>query len=238
MKALLLNSGIGKRMGKLTENKPKCMCEIGNGYSIISWQLELLQKYGVDEYVITTGPHSDLLSEYVKKLTTGLKVKFIYNPIYSESNYIYSMYLARHLLDDDILLLHGDLVIEPSVIEELLSSKRSTVTVDSLLSLPEKDFKAKISEGKVKAIGTAFFGDDCVACQPAYKFNRSDFAIWMNEIVNFCLEGNINVYAENALNAISYKLNLFPLELGKRLCSEIDNNDDLLIVSERFLSLF
>ena len=31
MKAMILNSGIGKRMGELTKNKPKCMCDIGGG---------------------------------------------------------------------------------------------------------------------------------------------------------------------------------------------------------------
>lgn len=238
MKALLLNSGIGKRMGKLTEEKPKCMCEIGNGYTIISWQLKLLQKYGIDEYVITTGPHSTLLMEYILMYTEKSKVSFVNNPIYAESNYIYSMYLAKQKLDDDILLLHGDLVMEPSVIEDLLASEQSAVTVDRSLSLPEKDFKAKTRDGKVKAVGIEFFGDDCVACQPAYKLNRSDFTVWMEEIEKFCFVGNIKVYAENALNAVCSRINLIPLELGNRLCSEIDNIDDLETVSKRFQKLF
>ena len=37
---------------------------------------------------------------------------FVENPIYDKTNYIYSMYLAREYLKDDILLLHGDLVFD------------------------------------------------------------------------------------------------------------------------------
>lgn len=234
MKALLLNSGQGSRMGELTQDKPKCMCPIGNGYSIISWQLELLRKHGINNIVITTGPFAELLEDYILVHGKGLRLTFVNNPLYKETNYIYSMYLAREHLKDDILLLHGDLVIEPSVINDLLSEEYSVVTVDRTLPLPEKDFKAKLKDDKVISIGVELFGSDCVACQPAYKWTRSDFSIWMREIEVFCERGHRQVYAENAFNAVSNQINLHPLELNKRLCSEIDNINDLQNVSERF----
>lgn len=234
MKALLLNSGLGSRMGKLTEDKPKCMCPIGNGYSIISWQLELLRKHGIKDIVVTTGPFAELLENYIRSLGKGLQLTFINNSIYRETNYIYSMYLAREHLNDDILLLHGDLVLEPSVIRDLLSKKGSVLTVDSLLPLPEKDFKAKLEDGKVISVGVEFFGSDCVACQPAYKWTKADFSIWMREIEAFCERGHRQVYAENAFNNVSDQINLYPLGLNNRLCNEIDNVEDLKIVSDRF----
>lgn len=163
-----------------------------------------------------------------------MKFTFVNNPVYKETNYIYSMYLARQYLDDDILLLHGDLVIEPKVLNDLILEKHSTVTVDSMLPLPEKDFKAKLVDGRIKAVGIEFFGTDCVACQPAYKLLRADLAIWLNEIENFCKRGEVRVYAENALNRISDKLALYPLELNNRLCNEVDNINDLESVTKTF----
>ena len=53
MKALILNSGIGKRMGEVTKTKNKCMAEIVPGIAIIDWQLQLLKKEGIKETVIT-----------------------------------------------------------------------------------------------------------------------------------------------------------------------------------------
>ena len=55
MKALLLNSGLGSRMGALTKNQPKCMTELTDGETILSRQLRLLSDCGIQEAVITTG---------------------------------------------------------------------------------------------------------------------------------------------------------------------------------------
>lgn len=238
MKALLLNSGVGSRMGSLTEDKAKCMCPIGNGYTIIGWQLELMRRSGVREIVVTTGPFAELLENHALLHGKGLDIIFKNNPLYMETNYIYSMYLARDYLKDDILLFHGDLVVEPSVVADMLSARCSVVAVDRLLPLSEKDFKARIENGRVKTIGVNFFGNDCVACQPAYKLNQSDFALWMDEIEVFCRRGDTKVYAENALNNVSGKMAVYPLELERRLCNEIDNLDDLDLVSERFVRIF
>ena len=50
MKALILNSGLGHRMGALTAEHPKCMTEIGSGETILSRQLRLLAEAGIAEY--------------------------------------------------------------------------------------------------------------------------------------------------------------------------------------------
>ena len=46
MKALILNSGLGTRMGILTADQPKCMTEISNTETIISRQLNQLLRGG------------------------------------------------------------------------------------------------------------------------------------------------------------------------------------------------
>ena len=47
MKALILNSGMGKRMGVLTSEHPKCMTELLHGETILSRQLRLLEEQGI-----------------------------------------------------------------------------------------------------------------------------------------------------------------------------------------------
>ncbi len=235
MKALLLNSGVGIRMGNLTKHSPKCMCVIGAGYTILSRQLYQIAEAGIREAVITVGPFAGMLKEHVSGLNLPLHVTYVPNPLYSETNYIYSMHLAAEHLNDDIMLLHGDLVLESSVLSDLIASKKSVVAVDSALPLPDKDFKARVQNGRVTAIGIEFFGPDCVACQPAYVFRREDFAVWLKAIGEFCQEGLRKVYAENAFNAQNGSIPLYPMELDGRLCNEIDNLDDMETVSRRFL---
>lgn len=235
MIALLLNSGVGRRMGDLTVNQPKCMTPIGAGYTIISRQLTLLAAHGVTDIVITTGPFEEELKAHIDSLHLPISVIYVPNPRYAQTNYIYSMLLAKDVLKDDILLLHGDLVVEDGVYAELIAAEHSAMAVDRTLSLPEKDFKARVTEGKVVEVSISIFDENCFACQPAYKWRQQEFARWMAAIEEFCAAGTTNVYAENAFNAQNGAIPLFPLWLEGRLCHEIDTPEDLTTVSALFL---
>ena len=95
--------------------------------------------------------------------------------------------------------MHGDLVYENTVFDDVLKSKHSCMTISSTLPLPEKDFKAVLSEGRICKIGIEFF-DNAVAAQPLYKLNRDDWRVWLDRIIAFCENGNTKCYAENAFN--------------------------------------
>ena len=232
MKALILNSGLGSRMGVLTSEQPKCMTEISARETILSRQLLLLLDAGIKEVIITTGYFDSVLVNYCNSLDLPIHYTFVNNPIYDKTNYIYSIYCAREYLDDDIILMHGDLVFESEVLEKVIASDTSCMTVSTTVPLPEKDFKAKISDGKIIEVGVSVF-NDAVAAQALYKLKKDDWKIWLDEIVVFCEEGNVNVYAENALNELQGSANIYALDVENKLCSEIDDSDDLAVVSSK-----
>ena len=105
MKALILNSGMGSRMGALTSEHPKCMTEIAPGETILSRQLKQLCRMGIKEVVMTTGLFDKVLVDYCNELNLPLDINFVNNPLYKETNYIYSIYCAKEYLDDDIVLV-------------------------------------------------------------------------------------------------------------------------------------
>jgi len=148
MKALILNSGLGSRMGDITKTHPKCMTDIPNNETIISRQLRLLAQAGIKDVIITTGYFNEVLVDYCHSLNLPLNYTFVYNPEYASTNYIYSIYLAKGLLEnDDILLLHGDLVFLDSVLKDIIDCDKSCMKVSSTLPLPEKDLKALFKDG-------------------------------------------------------------------------------------------
>ena len=157
MKALILNSGLGSRMGVLTSEHPKCMTEISVHETILSRQLKLLSDAGVDQVVMTTGLFDGVLVNYCNSLGLPIQYTFVKNPLYKETNYIYSIYCAKEYLDDDIILMHGDLVFEAEVLDRVVSSPVSCMAVSSTLPLPEKDFKAVVKDGLVQKVGIEFF---------------------------------------------------------------------------------
>ena len=233
MKALILNSGLGRRMGVLTSEHPKCMTEIYGNETILSRQLRLIADSGITEVVITTGYFDNVLVNYCNSLKLPLHYTFVNNPLYAETNYIYSIYCAKeHLLDDDILLIHGDLVFEASVLNLAMENEKSCVTVSSSLPLSEKDFKAIVHNGRVEKVGTEFF-KNAMEAQPLYKINKEDWKIWLNKICEFCENNNRKCYAEDAFNEVSDKCAIYALDIRDMLCAEIDTPEDLVIVSAK-----
>lgn len=232
MKALILNSGLGHRMGVLTSEQPKCMTEISPKESILSRQLKLLAGCGIKEVVMTTGYFDSVLENYCRSLELPIDIKFVNNPLYAETNYIYSIYCAREYLDDDIILMHGDLVFEKCVLEGIIDCRTSCMKVSSTIPLPEKDFKAVIKDGFVQKVGIDFFTDSMEA-QALYKLKHDDWRLWLDEIVRFCESDNRKVYAENALNELNGACNIAAFDVKDHLCSEIDTPEDLKTVSSR-----
>ena len=236
MKALILNSGLGLRMGTITSEHPKCMTEISSIDTILSRQLKQIAEAGIKDVVITTGYYDEVLVNYCNSLSLNLNFTFVKNPLYDKTNYIYSIYCAREYLDDDIILMHGDLVFESEVLDRVISSDVSCMTVSSTLPLPEKDFKAQLKDGYVTRVGVDIF-KDAVAAQALYKISKSDWNMWLEKIISFCESGNTNVYAENALNELDGALMISALDVENMLCSEIDDPDDLAVVRSKLSEL-
>lgn len=232
MKALILNSGMGKRMGVLTSEHPKCMTEINGKETILSRQLKMLVELGITEVVMTTGLFDDVLVDYCSGLNLPLQITFVKNPLYADTNYIYSVYCAKEHLDDDIVLMHGDLVFEKRVLEQVLACDKSCMTVSSVVPLPKKDFKAVIRDRQIEKVGIEFF-ENAMAAQPLYKLQKKDWSVWLRRIEGFCLQGNTKCYAENAFNEISEMCVIEPLDVKYMLCGEIDTPEDLAMMRDR-----
>lgn len=232
MKALILNSGMGSRMGDITKTHPKCMTEIYGGETILSRQLRILEKAKIKDVVITTGYFEQVLVDYCNSLNLSINIEFVKNPMYEKTNYIYSIYCAKELLEDDILLMHGDLVFDESVIENIIKQPVSCMKVSSTLPIPKKDFKAVIKNKKICAVGVDFF-DKVMEAQALYKLDRKDWEKWLNKVIEFCENNRVQCYAEDALNEILGICDIYAFDIGDTLCTEIDNHDDLEVVCER-----
>ena len=232
MKALILNSGLGSRMGVLTSEHPKCMTEVSPRDTILSHQLRQLAAEGIEEVVMTTGYYDSVLMDYCESLDLPIHITFVRNPVYDKTNYIYSIYCAREYLDDDILLMHGDLVFENEVLDMILKSDESCMAVSSTLPLPEKDFKAVVKDGYVQKVGIEFF-ENAMEAQALYSLKKEDWKVWLDQICAFCEAGNTKVYAENALNELNGACHIKALDVKDLLCAEIDNQDDLSSVSAK-----
>jgi len=224
MKAIILASGTGKRLRPLTDQIPKPLIRVGNK-TLLDYQLESLIKHGIKRVIITTGAFKEKLEQHVLN-NYDLKVRFVNNPKYETTNYIYSLWLTRHLIDSEVLLLHGDVLFDDVLIGKLIDTGDNRALVNREIAPPEKDFKALIAKNRIIKIGVELSGPGACFCAPVYKFSKADFLRWIAEIDNFINRGKVDCYAEDAFNEISQEVALYPLYF-REFCMEIDTVSDL-----------
>ena len=233
MKALIFNSGMGKRMGVLTKDTHKSLVWLNDEERILERQLRILAENGIRDFVITTGAYSEQLEEVCEKFAekhaemADLKFQFVKNPRYRKTNYIYSMYLAKDYLDDDFLFLHGDLVFDSGLVSEMLRDACPSIClINKEKKLPEKDFKGRVEGDLLREVSIKIFDQDCYAFQPLYKLAKEDVLKWSDEVARFVEAGETRVYAENALNKILDDMEIYAMSYAGHYIEEIDTPED------------
>ena len=230
LKALIFNSGVGSRLGFLTERNPKCMVELPGGETIFHRQLRILSSVGVRDFVVTTGPWPEQLEEVAAEFEgLGCSFSFVHNDRFRETNYIYSMWLARDMLrGSEVLVLHGDLVFDAGFVASLLDApKGSYGSTDPTLPVPEKDFSADIRDGEVRKVGVGISGECLQAFQAMYRLTPAAMDKWLDEIELFVNRGDTVVYAENAANEVFEEMHVRAFAYTEHVLEEIDTPDDL-----------
>ena len=122
MKLVILASGRGSRLNKLTLKTPKCLVKV-NGKTILSY---LRSSFGFfDKTIIITGYLSNLISKELNN-----EVLYVKNIDYLKTNMVHSLFCASHLVDDDIIVSYSDIIFNKSIFKRLIKCKNSTVPLN------------------------------------------------------------------------------------------------------------
>ena len=153
--AIILSAGQGKRLLPLTEARPKCMLHVA-GKSILEWQVQALLAAQIDKLFIITGFNSDLVEAHIHDRfgAEQERINIVYNPFFSISDNLASCWMARHAMDGDFILLNGDTLFEPALLDTVLQSPPApvTLTVDYKDSYDNDDMRVELHDSMVKAV--------------------------------------------------------------------------------------
>jgi choline kinase len=125
--ALLLAAGTGSRLRPLTLDAPKCLTEVG-GKPILGRLLDNLRSQGIKRLVVVTGYLDHCVRKYLRKHAADMTVDYVFNPIYQTTNNIYSLWLARKMLQEPFVLVESDLVFEKSMLKDMLRPDKIAVS--------------------------------------------------------------------------------------------------------------
>lgn len=147
MQAVILSAGQGRRLLPLTADRPKCLIDL-HGKTLLQWQLDALLSAGVGPITVVTGYASDAVESVIARHYAGRPVRVQYNPFFQVADNLGSCWIARAAFDGEVLLLNGDTVFEPAVVERLLTAAAAPIRLatDCKSGYDDDDMKV-ITEG-------------------------------------------------------------------------------------------
>ncbi|MDE2860750.1 MAG: phosphocholine cytidylyltransferase family protein [Chloroflexota bacterium] len=246
MKAVILAAGQGSRLRPLTDRLPKCLVPMYRR-PMIEYQMEYLDRAGFRECVIVVGYLGDMIRRRIGSRFGRINVKYVTNEIYDRTNNIYSLWLARSELNDDVLLLEGDLVYEYGLLQDVLRSRSLNVAVVDHFRPPMN--------------GTVILEQDGVSTAmvlksqqpPDFDFRRAlktvNIYALSRDSLSTAIVPELDSYVSRGLTGEYYEAVMSDLigrgELqmavhltGSRMWTEIDTEDELREAEQQFAGLF
>ena len=125
--ALLLAAYPGSRLSPLTDSTAKCLVGV-SVIPILERLIRSLNAYGFSRLVIVVGHEAAAIQDYLGDHSGDMEISYVANPLYKTTNNIYSLWLARKVIDEPFLLVESDLVFDESLLEEMLEPDRIAIS--------------------------------------------------------------------------------------------------------------
>lgn len=120
MKAVILAAGRGSRMGRLTEEHPKCLTRLA-GRPLLDYQLDALRGAGISSIGVVVGYKAELLS--------GWRLRMFANERWAETNMVASLRCAAEWLRDGPVLVSYSDIFYPAKAVESLARARGDIAI-------------------------------------------------------------------------------------------------------------
>lgn len=125
MQAVILAAGQGKRMGPLTQNRPKVMLPVANK-PLLSHVLLSVRDAGIKEFVLVVGYNAGAVKDYFGD-GSWMNASIEYARQKNQLGTADAAASAKELVEDRFLLLNGDVIVSPQHIKNLIRQKYDVV---------------------------------------------------------------------------------------------------------------
>tara|TARA_B100000989_G_C19503222_1_gene455213 strand:- start:965 stop:1696 length:732 start_codon:yes stop_codon:yes gene_type:complete len=169
---IVLASGRGRRLEKLTSDKPKCLIKVNQNQTLIeniSKNFEFFEKV-----IVVTGYKSKI----IKKKLNGKNISFVHNKNYLKSNMVESLMLTKNYISNhNIIVTYSDIYFDPLIIKKLIKKKQNVLPLNkNWFSSWKKRYgtisriKEDAEDVKVKGNKIVSIGEKIKDKMPKYQF--------------------------------------------------------------------
>ena len=215
-----------------------------NGVPVLVNALTHLANAGVRETIIVVGHLKENIFERVGARFQGMEIRYVESERYATTNNIYSLWLAREHLTEDILLLEADVFFEQELIDRLVSAKGENQVAVARHQPWMIGTVARVDkQGRIEAMvesrdqGADFEYSGTLKTVNLYRLGGDFLRKWFLPCLDSAIAaGNVGDYHEAVLSELCSQDGV---DLSAVLCDdvrwiEVDNQDDLTVANYLF----
>ena len=221
---------MAKRLRPLTDEKPKCLLEVG-GKTLLQRTVDAMISAGVKEFVVVTGYRENMIREFLTIHYSLCTIHYIDNPDYEHNNNIFSLWLAMQKLHgQEVLLMDSDILCDPEAVRRVARETNPALAMQQH-ELGEEEMKIVVDEaGRITEISKTCSPADAIGesvgiekMTPAYTE-----AIYQELRKMILDEGLIDIFYERAFERLIPQGHTFEVVDTTDLFSyELDTPEDL-----------
>ena len=225
-RGVILAAGLSTRLRPLTDDKPKCLLQMGPK-SILDWQLESLISIGVQEVVMVVGYRQEMIQSHIQLHFPDLKVDYVVNPDYATTNTLFSLRHALEAYHGDFYYLNADVVFDEEILKRLATGMDGGFLAIDCKQCREEEVKVMVHGSTIDEIGKHLNPELCYGEFIGVAKFAGSFADKFRETVfQEAVPGNEMRFFEHALDVMRDKSQLVAVDITGLPCVEVDFPED------------
>jgi choline kinase len=226
MTGIILAAGPGTRLNGSAAIRPKCLAAPG-GVALIARQIQALRAIGIDRVVVVAGFEAAAV-----RAACGADTRFVENPIFRQTNSLYSLWLARAELDRGFVVMNCDVLFDPRMLADLYDARHEDAL---LVSYPvpgdpafgDEEMKVKVRRGRVVSMAKDLTADDTDGENVGIaKFGRDGARRLIHVMDRLLRAGGTDAWAPKGFEAFAQERPLYAVGTRGLPWIEIDTPDD------------
>ncbi|WP_329454620.1 phosphocholine cytidylyltransferase family protein [Streptomyces sp. NBC_01497] len=239
MIGLVLAAGAGRRLRPYTDTLPKALVPVdpeGEGtITVLDIALGNFAAVGLTEAAVVVGYRKEAVYARKAELEAryGLAITLVDNDKAEEWNNAYSLWCARDVLAEGVILANGDTVHPVSVEQDLLKARgegrRIILALDTVKTLADEEMKVVCDDSSaVRRITKLMEPADATGEYIGVTLIEADAAADLTDALRTTYERDPQLYYEDGYQELvnrGFRVDVAPI--GDVPWVEIDNHDDL-----------
>ncbi|GGZ63593.1 sugar phosphate nucleotidyltransferase [Streptomyces subrutilus] len=240
MIGLVLAAGAGRRLRPYTDTLPKALVPVGpegreESLTVLDLTLGNFAEVGLTEVAVVVGYRKEAVYERREALEAkyGVKITLIDNDKAEEWNNAYSLWCARDVLKQGVILANGDTVHPVSVERTLLDARgegrKIILALDTVKQLADEEMKVITAEGRgVRKITKLMDPATATGEYIGVTLIEPEAAEELADALKATFERDPDLYYEDGYQELvnrGFTVDVAPI--GDVSWVEIDNHDDL-----------